>query len=106
MKVGTESPAARRANLEREKRELRLERDRLLLDLARNLGTDDLARSFGTSAATAEQLVQRASRRLSGAEGISARRIARDPDRWREIDRYYESLGRSARLPGSRRRGR
>jgi hypothetical protein len=90
----------RRELRERQKSELRLERDRIVLDLAERLGTDELARSLGTTAATAEMLVGRARGRVSAAPGqISARRLARETDRWGEADRHYEALGRSVRLP-------
>ena len=87
---------------ERQTRELRRERDRVVLELAEKLGADGLARSLGTTSATAELMVLRARDRISAApRQISARRMARDPDRWREADRHYEALGRSVRLPAS-----
>ena len=90
----------RRELRERQKRELRRERDRVVLEIAERLGTDELARSLGTTAATAETLVARARERVSVApRQITARRLAYDPDRWREADRYYEALGRSVRPP-------
>lgn len=85
---------------ERQKHELRGERDRVVLDLADSLGLDGLAHSLGTSRATAETLVLRARERVSaGPRRITARRLSRDPERWGEADRHYESLGRSVRLP-------
>jgi len=85
---------------ELQKEELRRERDRLVLDLSRSLGTDELARCLGTTPATTETLVQRARGRLSDSAGsVSARRMGRDPERWREADSHYEALGRNARLP-------
>ena len=97
VRVSDESRSGRR---EREKRELRAERDRLVLELAQRLGPDGLARCFGTTAATADTLVERARGRLAGsASQISAGRIARASERWREADRHYEALGRSVRLP-------
>jgi hypothetical protein len=90
----------RRELRERQKRELRRERDRIVLDLAQSLGPEGLARSLGTTAATAELMVARARGRVSASPRlISARRAARDPDRWGEADRHYEALGRSVRLP-------
>jgi hypothetical protein len=93
-------PFVRRALRERQKRDLGRERDRIVLDLAASLGTDGLAQSLGTTAATAELLVQRARERATVAPGtISARRVRRDPERWSEVDRHFEALGRSAGPP-------
>jgi len=90
----------RRELRERQKRELRRERDRVVLDLAERLGTEGLAGSLGTSPATAETLVRRARERINFApRQISAHRLSRDGERWREADRHYEALGRSVRLP-------
>jgi tRNA A58 N-methylase Trm61 len=102
LKVSAERVASQHDLREREKRDLRHERDRLVVDLAHSLGTDGLAQCFGTTAESAEKLVDRTRARLAGATAeISARRIAADPDRWREADRHYETLGRSFRLPAS-----
>ncbi len=85
---------------ERQKRELRRERDRIVLDLADQLGTGELARTLGTTAATAEALVGLARERASASTPqIAARRLGRDPDRWREADRHYEELGSTVRPP-------
>jgi hypothetical protein len=91
---------------ERQKQELRRERDLIVLELARKLGADGLADSLGTSATTTETLLGRVRGRiaLEPAE-FAARRITRDPDRWREADRHYEALGRSVRLPAVPPRG-
>jgi hypothetical protein len=92
----------RRELCERQKSELRQERDRIVLDLADSLGAEGLARSLGTTSATAERLVERARGRVYATPGrISARRLARDADRWGEADRHYEALGRRVRLPPS-----
>jgi len=89
----------RRELRERQTRDIRRERDRLVLDLADSLGAEGLARTLGTSLATAETMVLRAQARVSAApRRITARRAQRDPERWGEADRHYESLGRSVRL--------
>ncbi len=87
--------------------ELRRERDQIVLELARSLGTDGLAACLGTTSTVADTMVERARGRLTDASPeIAVRRVESDPDRWREADCHYESLGRTVRLPGERSRRR
>jgi hypothetical protein len=95
--------AARYAELERQKRELRDERDALLIALARDGGERGLAASLQVAPEVARRLLSQA-RNSAGAEPSDERALAsplglgsRDPAdadrRWAEADTYYEALG-------------
>ena len=101
--------AARVLARERQKAQLRRERDHILLALGADLGREGLARRLGASDEVAGKLLERARERLSREgspwtqDGIAARRMRPDPNRWLEADSHFEALGRSMPFAGGAR---
>jgi len=88
--------AARYLARECQKKELRRERDELVLAIARKGGERALVEQLDVTQENLGKLLAGARERLNGdgsSPTITIRRLSRDPDRWAELDSYYEALG-------------
>jgi hypothetical protein len=95
---GDARTVARYLALQRQKKELRGERDLVVLALGRDIGERALAERLDVTQETVGKLLADARGRLNVGFSptepmITVGRPGRDPERWAEVDTYYEALG-------------